>query len=186
MEVINSIIGDYKECLINAIEKINENVVKEICDSIRYTVSSGKHIYIFGNGGSSSTASHFTGDLVKSCKCKAFCLNDNTPVITAISNDCDYNDVFKMQLENLVEEEDLVIAISCSGSSLNVVNAVAYAKLQGIKTIGLSAFNGGALKRIADICLVVDTMDMEQAEDLHLMVCHIIKQLLELDISSAV
>jgi D-sedoheptulose 7-phosphate isomerase len=143
-----------------------------------------KHIFIMGNGGSGSTASHFTCDINKgSCfdlekKFKVICLNDNIPTMLAYANDLSYSKVFVEQLKNFLQPRDLVIGISGSGNSENVLQAVSYAKEKGAKTIGLTGFDGGKLADIVDIPLVASINDMQKVEDIHMIVVHMLMQYL--------
>jgi D-sedoheptulose 7-phosphate isomerase len=146
--------------------------------TIQQAKDDGKYIYIFGNGGSGSTASHFASDISKSCGIKAFCLNDPIPALTAWANDTEYSKIFENGLSTLVNKGDIVVGISGSGNSPNILNGIKKAKSLGAFTIGLTAFGGGKLKDVADLAIIVPTQNMEQAEDCHLMICHIIKTLL--------
>lgn len=136
-------------------------------------------IYIFGNGGSSATASHFQNDFNKGlseylenkfCFC---CLNDNIATLMAIANDIGFDEVFRFQLQGRLEPGDVVMAISGSGNSKNVINAVEYAKQQGNTVIGLTGYDGGWLRKLADISLHVDVMSMQVTEDIHMIFDHL-------------
>ena len=135
-----------------------------------------------GNGGSGSTASHFTCDINKGCcmdlnkKFKMICLNDSIPTLLALANDVSYDAVFVEQLKNFFLPGDLVIGISGSGNSPNVLHAIEYARMhQGI-TIGLSGFSGGKLAALADIAWIAPVEDMQKIEDMHMIVVHMIMQ----------
>lgn len=151
--------------------------VIQVLDKVR---ESGKRVYVCGNGGSAATASHFACDLAKGAICndkprlRVFSLTDGTPLLTAWANDTNYSNVFAEQLKSLVEPDDVVIAISGSGNSANILNAVRTANLMGAITIGFSGFDGGQLKDVVDISVVVPNHSMEQVEDLHLMLAHMI------------
>jgi len=146
---------------------------------IHDTFEAEKNIYIFGNGGSAATASHFTNDFNKGIsehtekKFRFVCLNDNIATIMAIANDIGYSEVFRFQLNGRLAPGDLVIAISGSGNSENVLNAVKYAKAQGNKVIGLTGYNGGALKAFSDVSLHVPVDDMQITEDVHMIFDHL-------------
>ena len=139
----------------------------------------GKTIYVMGNGGSSATASHFICDFAKGVYMETgipfrmICLSDNTPIASAISNDIGYEDVFKFQLQDRVEDGDLILAISGSGNSENVLRAARHGKSQGAKVIGLTGYNGGELKKLSDISLHVPVDNMQITEDLHMMLDHV-------------
>lgn len=142
-------------------------------------------VFFFGNGGSASTASHFVIDIAKSTRpslqpgpptkrFRCVALNDNIPGITAWANDTDYTRIFAEQLRSLAVPGDLVVAISGSGNSPNVLEAVRAAKELGVRTIGLSGIGGGKLKDIVDVSLVVPSNSMQHTEDLHLIVLHLL------------
>lgn len=135
-------------------------------------------IYICGNGGSAATASHFQNDFNKGVSeyidvpFRFHCLNDNMATIMAIANDIGYEEVFRFQLRNNLEENDVLIAISGSGNSPNIIHAVEYAKEHGCKIIGLTGFLGGKLKEMADISLHVPVNSMQVTEDIHMIFDH--------------
>ena len=138
-----------------------------------------QQVFICGNGGSAATASHFACDLAKGASVphkppiKAFPLTDSIPLLSAWANDLSYDEVFARKLAPWVQAGDVVIGISGSGNSRNVLNALRLAKEAGATTIGLTGFDGGKLRDIVDICLVVPSRSMEQIEDVHLLVCHL-------------
>jgi D-sedoheptulose 7-phosphate isomerase len=138
-------------------------------------------IFVMGNGGSSATASHFVNDLAKGIvvpgfkRFKAIGLTDNTPLVTAWANDAAYEDIFKEQLENFLQPLDVVIGISGSGNSANVLNAIAFANQRSAVTIGLTGFQGGKLKDLAQYCIIVPSHTMERIEDVHLTLTHLLK-----------
>ncbi len=143
-----------------------------------------RQIFIMGNGGSGSTASHFACDINKgSCfeldkKFKVICLNDNVPTMLAYANDLSYNKVFIEQLKNFLQAGDVVIGISGSGNSENVIQAISYAKERGARTVGLTGFDGGKLAKTADIPLTAAIHDMQKVEDVHMIVVHMLMQYL--------
>jgi D-sedoheptulose 7-phosphate isomerase len=143
-----------------------------------------KHIFIMGNGGSGSTASHFACDINKGCchglgkKFKVICLNDSVPTILAYANDHSYDKIFVEQIKNFLEPGDVVIGISGSGNSDNVLQAILYAKEKGAQTIGLCGYDGGKLAKIVDIPFVAEVNDMQKSEDIHMIVIHILMQYL--------
>lgn len=150
-----------------------------------------RHVFIIGNGGSASTASHMANDLCKATivdgmpRMKAIALTDNVSVITAWANDSSYDAVFREQLENLLEPGDTVVAISASGNSPNVINAMEYARQHGAVTIGWTGLSGGALKEVAEHCLHVPTDDVGMIESVHLVVDHLVSNMLAQRIRSA-
>ena len=155
-----------------------ERMVAEILDAYH----GDRRIFVMGNGGSGSTASHFTCDINKGCcidldrKFKMICLNDNLPTLLALANDVSYEAVFVEQLKNFFQPGDLVIGISGSGNSPNVLRAVEYACGHRGVTIGLSGFSGGKLAELVDIAWVAPVDDMQKIEDMHMIVVHMIMQ----------
>jgi D-sedoheptulose 7-phosphate isomerase len=140
----------------------------------------GRRIFIMGNGGSAATASHFALDLAKNTivpgapRLKAISLTDHVPLITAWSNDTAYEHIFAEQLENLVEPGDVVIAISASGNSLNLINALRLAERSRAFTIGLLGAKGGKIKDMVDAYMLAPGQNIEQEEDAHMIVAHVI------------
>ena len=155
-----------------------ERIVEQILDAY----AAEKRIFVMGNGGSGATASHFTVDINKGCcfdlnkKFKMLCLNDNIPTLLALSNDVNYEAVFVEQLKNFFEPGDLVIGISGSGNSKNVLNAIQYANENGGQTIGLSGFFGGNLSKLAHISFIAQVDDMQKVGAMHLIILHMIMQ----------
>lgn len=139
-----------------------------------------KRVYLFGNGGSAATASHFACDLTKGAICKgkpmikAFALTDNISILSAWANDTDYENTFSAQLVNFIETGDVAIGISGSGDSPNVINGMTIAKKNGATTIGLTGFDGGKLKDHVDISVIVPSHNIKQIEDIHLLLTHVI------------
>ncbi len=135
-------------------------------------------IYIFGNGGSAATASHYANDFNKGIsekldrKFNMVCLCDNFSTVTAIANDISYDEIFRFQLRNKLKKSDLVIAISGSGNSRNVINAVDYAKEVGAQTIGISGYRGGMLRELTDFHMHCPIEDMQITEDIHMTFDH--------------
>jgi len=137
-----------------------------------------KQVFILGNGGSASTASHFCCDLGKGTvidgqpRFRVISLNDNIPLLTAYSNDFGYEFVFVEQLRNLLNEGDLVICITASGNSTNVLNAIEYAKQIGAATIGFLGFGGGKAKDMVTEHITVSNSNYGQVEDIHMILAH--------------
>ena len=179
---IENFVKSYKSRLIDLINEIDSHVIEAIINAIEHTVQRKSRIYILGNGGSSATASHMVNDLGAGLRRRGIInldvvsLADNTPVITAIANDIGYDNIFYMQMEGLLNPDDLVIAISCSGNSPNITKAIQYAKKQGCKLIGVTGFDGGLLKDISDINFHVDVEKGQYGlvEDVHMILDHII------------
>ena len=172
-------IRDYINCEIETLKKLDINAINEALNLLLEAYHNRKWLYIFGNGGSSSTASHFENDFNKGVseslktKFRFRCLNDNVATLMAIANDIGFEEVFRYQLTDRIEPGDLVIAISGSGNSKNVINAVEYAKSCGNKIIGITGFDGGKLKQICDISLHVPVNSMQIAEDVHMIFDHL-------------
>lgn len=143
-----------------------------------------KTILILGNGGSAATASHMACDLNRGAclstakKCRALALTDALPTILAIGNDVDYESIFVEQLKNFAAPGDVVVAISGSGNSPNVLRGVEYANSIGCTTVGLCGFGGGKLKPLVHCCCHVAVDDMQIVEDVHLIVTHILMRIL--------
>ena len=169
----------YVKNLISLLKNIDIKSIKKIITTLEK--NKGK-IYIIGNGGSAATASHMVNDLgigLKRRNIRSFdveSLNDNTPVCTAIANDIGYKNVFYMQLKKRISKNDILIAISCSGNSQNILKAVKYAKKKNATIIGLTGFDGGELKKKSDINFHVPTTKNEYGlvEDMHMILDHII------------
>ena len=184
-------IHDYLENVVSALVRLDREEVNNMASLIFEAYESDKQIFVLGNGGSASTASHFVCDLNKGVsygrdkKIKAIALTDNMAIITAYSNDVSYDDIFVEQLKNFLNPGDLVIAISGSGNSKNVIRAIEYANSAGNMTLGLTGYGGGKLKQIAKFSVNANVQDMEISEDVHLSICHNIKRVLLNKINSA-
>jgi D-sedoheptulose 7-phosphate isomerase len=153
--------------------------INQIADELVKANESGRMVYLFGNGGSASLASHFACDLGKGTaycnggkRFRVLALTDNIPTMTAWANDSSYEDMFSEQLRNFVQPKDIAFAISGSGNSKNVLRALQVAREAGATTIGISGFQGGRMKTMCDICLVVPSDNMQVIEDLHLSIAH--------------
>ena len=177
-------IKQYIAAEIEVLQKLNHEDINAFLNAIDETRKRDGTIYIMGNGGSAATASHFVNDFNKGVsefieqKFRFVCLNDNMATVMAIANDIGYDAVFEFQLRGKVTENDLVIGISGSGNSSNVVGAVEFAKSAGAKTAGLTGYDGGKLKNIVDISLHVPVMSMQITEDVHMMYDHLIMAVL--------
>ncbi len=166
--------------LQQTLERLPYELIDEVIQILHNARLKGRQIFILGNGGSASTASHFVADLSKNTRktgwphFRAIGLTDNMALFSAYANDEGYENVFAQQLANLVRPNDIVIAISASGNSPNVIKAVEFANQVRAKTIGLTGFDGGKLGPIVDIHLHVPSSIIEQVEDVHLMLEHAI------------
>ena len=177
-------IKEYIELERETLSKLDIDAVNDALNLLMETAKNHKRIYVFGNGGSSATASHFVDDFCKGVseyvedKFRFICLNDSVPTIMAIANDIGFEEVFRFQLRGVIDPGDVIIAISGSGNSKNVINAVEYAKEQGNKIIGLTGFNGGKLKELSDISLHVPINSMQVTEDIHMIYDHLMMSIL--------
>jgi D-sedoheptulose 7-phosphate isomerase len=173
-------IDNYINALQHSINQLPKVTIVRVIDLLHSARLTGRQIFIMGNGGSASTATHFVCDLAKNTRkagwphYKVIGLSDNMALLSAYANDEGYESVFAQQLANLVMPEDVVIAISASGNSKNVLNAIALAKSQNAITIGFTGFDGGHLASMVDINIHVDSNIIEHVEDIHLMLEHMI------------
>jgi len=164
---------------IEVLKSLDISTIDAVMTAIINTYQVSGNIYIFGNGGSASTASHFQNDFNKGIsehlekKFNFICLNDNVPTIMAIANDSGYEYIFVNQLEGKLKKNDLVMGISGSGNSLNVLRAIEYAGQQGIKTIGITGYDGGKLAKMVNISFNVPINNMQITEDLHMVLDHL-------------
>ncbi|HIL03525.1 MAG TPA: SIS domain-containing protein [Candidatus Thioglobus autotrophicus] len=171
----------YIEHLVEVLRRVSTLEISNFIDTIIAASERGSSIYFIGNGGSAATASHFVNDILIGTKSikkpfRAISLCDNQAVITAIANDYGYEYVFSQQLSMLLNKNDVVVAISASGNSLNLLKAIDIAKQKEAITIGLTSFDGGKLKEIVDVTVHVPTEKGEYgpAEDVHMMLDHLI------------
>ena len=154
-----------------------------LVDDLIQAYQQQKTIFVMGNGGSGSIASHFACDINKGCcmdlekRFKMICLNDNLPTMLAYANDVSYHVVFEEQLKNFFRTGDLIIGISGSGNSENVLRAIRYARDHGGRTIGMSGYSGGKLADLVDISLLVPAEDMQKVEDMFMIAIHMIMQI---------
>jgi D-sedoheptulose 7-phosphate isomerase len=154
--------------------------IRTVIDILHAARLQGRQVFTLGNGGSAATASHFACDLgkgTKTPKCQPFraiALTGNLSVFSAYANDCGYDSVFSEQLANLLRPGDVVVGISGSGNSANVINAVELANDRGAVTVGFVGFDGGRLKPLVQACIHVKMDCMEQVEDVHLLLEHTI------------
>ncbi len=162
------------------LDKLPVDRITRVVEVLNEAREKGKRVFTFGNGGSAATASHIACDFSKGAASqdrtglRAYSLNDSIPLTTAWANDTDYENIFSAQLVGLVDPGDVVIAISGSGNSPNVLNGVRAARIRGATTIGFTGFDGGRLESLVDIAIVVNNHVMEQVEDAHLLLGHII------------
>jgi D-sedoheptulose 7-phosphate isomerase len=176
----------YREELARVLAHIDENAFNAVVDAIKHIQETDKVIYVCGNGGSASTASHMVNDLVKApadasgCRpIRAFALTDCVPLMTAFANDVEYAQAFARQLDAYGREGDLLVAISGSGNSANVLEAAKVAKSKGLSVVGFTGFQGGRLGPLCDIHVNVPCESMAQVEDAHLIMEHALVEVLK-------
>ena len=175
-----SFVQEYKSDLLNTIDLIEIDKVDRIIEMFKTARAEGRHIFTCGNGGSASTASHFVCDIVKGAsynrdsKFKVMSLCDNVATLLAYANDVNYDCVFVEQLKNFASKGDVVLGISGSGNSPNVVNAIEYANSIGCETIALTGRDGGKLGPIAKLNLNVPVPHMGRIEDANMIVSHMV------------
>ena len=172
-------IRNYIELEKEVLNNLDIDALNQAMQLIEEAYRNRKKVYVFGNGGSSATASHYQNDFNKGLsesletKFEFVCLNNDTATLMAIANDIGFEEVFRYQLQGRIREGDLVIALSGSGNSRNILNAVEYAKEQGNKVIGLTGIKGGKLRQIADVSLHVPVNSMQVTEDVHMIFDHL-------------
>lgn len=174
----------YYAQLIEGLQKVPAEDFERVANILLDAWENNKQVFIFGNGGSASTASHFACDLGKGTldnvydmrerRFKVMSLNDNMTMFSALANDTHYDDVFVQQLRHHLEEGDVVIGISASGNSSNVVNALKLAKGLNAKTIGFVGFEGGKMKALCDAILHFPEKSYQRSEDAHLIFEHLL------------
>ena len=177
-------IDSYFERCSTELHKLNQSDIKSLADSIFEAYQTGACVFICGNGGSGANASHFCEDLGKSTlrptdfendyvkRLKVLSLTDNTPYILAWANDEGYDRIFVEQLKNLAGPDDVLVAISGSGNSPNVLRAVDWANKHNMKTCGITGFDGGLLRQTASTSIHVPLDDMGLVESIHLVIFH--------------
>ena len=154
---------DYKKELTDAIWQVDEEVFREAVRILYQAWREDRQVFIMGNGGSAGTANHFVCDFGK-----------NVEKITALGNDFCFEEIFRFQLGNLMNEGDVLISVSASGNSPDLVRACQYAREKGAKQIVLAGFNGGAIREFADAAFVVPLESYERIEDVHLNILHML------------
>ncbi len=180
---------NYIEQLKDVLDAFPHDQFECLIDCMMDAYKEDKRIFVMGNGGSASTASHWVCDINKGCslhkekKFKMICLNDSISTMLAYANDLSYEDIFVEQLKNFFAPGDVVIGISGSGNSLNVLKAIEYAKANAGITVGLCGYSGGRLYHMVDIPILVKIDDMQKVEDVHMIVVHMVMQRLLQDLN---
>ena len=174
---------EYLDGLKKCLDTLSVEQVAEVIGCLEDAYREGRQVFIIGNGGSAATASHMACDLGKNIlpkegretarRLRVVALTDNVPWITALANDLGYEYIFSEQLKNMVQEGDLVIAISGSGNSANIIEGGRVAKAVGAKVVGMLGFDGGQVKELIDDCVVVRSNSYGYIEDIHMMLGHL-------------
>ena len=173
-------IRNYLEDLRAALDALDLEQVQAARQLIGDARNRGRQVFLCGNGGSAATASHMANDLGKGAsygrdsRFRVIALTDNVSWMTALANDINYEAIFAEQLRNLGQAGDVLVAISGSGNSQNVLNAVEVAREKGMKTIGWTGFDGGKLAALADLAIVAGSHHMGRVEDVHTILMHLV------------
>ena len=184
MRTASEFAKSYIHGLKGVLDRLPLKPVEEIIQAIEQAQKERRQVFVIGNGGSAATASHMMNDLCKGTlghkgdapwpRLRVIALTDNVSLMTAWANDTDYDRIFSEPLKNLAQRGDLLIAISASGNSPNIIAAVEAAKHLGVKVIGLAGFGGGKLSKLADVSFVVASDEYGPVEDAHMILDHII------------
>ena len=180
MSQSSQIIEVYLDEMRQTLTKLSIEGIEDMVQLLEKARAQRKQVFLFGNGGSAATASHLAVDFGKGTiapdkpRLRAIALTDNMPLISAWANDASYADIFSQQLQSQVEPGDVVIGLSSSGKSPNVLNALKLARSLGATTIGLTGCDGCELKSLVDLCIMVPENRAEQVEDCHLMLGHLV------------
>jgi D-sedoheptulose 7-phosphate isomerase len=174
------VVRQYLDDTARVITSLSADDIAPVLDLLMTAWRARRHVFLLGNGGSAATASHFANDLSKGTfiegkpRFRAIALTDNVPLITAWGNDCAYECVFSEQLAALMDPGDLVLAISASGNSPNVLRAVEDARLKGAITIGWTGRSGGKLRSLVHHCICAPSDDVGQIENVHMVLDHVL------------
>lgn len=173
-------VNGYLDAVTELLAQVSREDIHKVADLVVDAYKSGKQVFLMGNGGSAATASHVACDLQKGINCagdkkfKVMSVTDNIPLIMAWANDYDYSDIFAEQIATFVQPGDLVIGISGSGNSPNVIKGIELANEKGAVTVGLCGFKGGKLAQTAHHSVVVASDNMQYIEDIHMILGHLI------------
>lgn len=209
MDYLNRL-TEYRDLEIQVLRALDLNAVNQVMNVLEEARKARRHIFICGNGGSAATASHYAGDFNKGVNLGLLhmdshgssdmpvaqkiganseslynfeCLSDNIPTMMAVANDDSYAEVFRYPLSVKMKEGDIVIGISGSGNSKNVVNALQFAREHGAMTIAIVGYDGGKMKEMADYNIHVDIHDMQIVEDVHMILDHMMMWVLMREIA---
>lgn len=183
-DLINSSIKSHSE----AVNLIDEKKIHQASDLIKKSLSENNTVFWCGNGGSASQANHLSAELIggmykdKKSPFKSVCLNVDTAFLTAWSNDDSFVNIFSRQLESLAQSGDILIALSTSGNSKNIINAVQYCSENDIKIISLTGFDGGLLTDYSDININIPINNTQRIQEMHILIGHIICDIIEKDL----
>lgn len=188
----------YVKELQRVLEVLPIKEIEQVCDVLYQAYHRDKTVYLFGNGGSAALASHIACDLGKGTfapnhiplpgvrRFKALSITDNMPMVSAWANDTAYENIFAEQLANFIQPGDVAFGISGSGNSPNVLSALELARRLGATTVGLTGFGGGKMRKLLDYAIITPSSNMQQIEDTHLIIAHIIFLTLQKEICSKV
>jgi D-sedoheptulose 7-phosphate isomerase len=184
MKTPSQFAADYLTGLKAVLDRLPLAEFERVTQAVEAAHAAGKQIFVIGNGGSAATASHMMNDLNKGTlghkgdapwkRFRVIALTDNVSLMTAWANDTDYNHIFSEPLKNLAQPGDLLIAISASGNSPNIITAVEVAKQLGVKVVGIAGFGGGKLAKLSDVAFVVPSEDYGPIEDVHMILDHML------------
>jgi D-sedoheptulose 7-phosphate isomerase len=186
------LIQNYISTLQRTMDQLPQQLIADVIDVLQQARRKGSQVFILGNGGSASTASHFACDLAKNTRqegqphFRVIGLTDNMAMFSALANDQGYENVFSEQLASLIRPGDIVIAISASGNSQNVINAAEMAHRNESTVIGFTGFDGGRLGQLANINVHVNSNIIEHVEDIHLMLEHLIVKTIKEQVQSSI
>ena len=184
--ILQTFLEDYSSEIINGFSSIDLNHFQQIAEVINQTIKKGNTIYCCGNGGSSAISDHFVCDFLKGASTDTniqpiiHSFTSNTPTLTAVANDISYEEIFSFQLEKYAEANDILICISSSGQSPNIIKVIKAAKQIGVKTISFVGFKGGKAKEISDFCIHIESNNYGIVEDIHQSLMHMLAQYIRL------
>jgi D-sedoheptulose 7-phosphate isomerase len=179
-DALATLADDYVARLRTALDSLSRDELTELGEILNRAYRNGKQVFTVGNGGSSSLASHMAADLAKNTigsnmrRFRIMSLNENAAIVTALANDLGYENVFSEQLTNLIRAGDVLIVVSASGNSPNIIKAINYARAQSAEVVGLLGFDGGKAGELADLAIIVPSWDYGIVEDVHLIINHIL------------
>jgi D-sedoheptulose 7-phosphate isomerase len=184
-------VDNYIDRLQRALEDLPRDRLTQLGETLLRAYRNDKQVFTIGNGGSSSTASHMAADLAKNTigpnmkRFKIMSLSENASIVTALANDLGYDNIFYEQLVNVIRAGDVLIVVSASGNSPNVLKAIRYAQHQSAEVVGLLGFDGGEAARLADIPIIVQSHDYGIVEDIHLVVNHMLVEYFKQHLAAA-